>query len=675
MITPPRSFAWLAALFLTVASCDAASKPGATRSGRSGGSKCANTNPTTAAASVRERKEPASGTRIVVRPTQTLRPISPLVFGVNHRYPYNGFDMWDPDAGRPYPRFLDRYRFAKFTAIRFPGGRTANNYHWKRAIGPIASRGRHVDSAFGRIPAYVEPLTNEYGPDEFGQTLEETRSEGSIVVNFTTGSAREAADWVEYMNAPVGANPNGGTAWARERADNGHPEPYGIKYWEVGNELAGKKSFWLGPEATAEDKAAKYAFGGSTEFVRDSTVKSLDYSAGASVSTGDPAQSFYVRFPPVVAGTDTVYVDGDAWTRVNELSGAGRESAYEIDYDSGRITFGDGRHGRIPPEGAEITISHVSGPHDGFVDFYREMKAVDPAIEVGAAFNNEFFLQLMGAEYPYDFFVTHSYSFFHDRLEGIDNLHDLMMTLPDDQASKLAGVKRQIATYAGPNRARDIELVVSEWAMSTGKDLGIQRVGGPDVYPQSLDGAIYVALVLKRWIELGVLLAEKHSVVDIDPRSPPPGYDKPKSAFQALIGPHPCYVLSPAALAFRLLTEMTGDMLVASEVTGNPTRSIFNGTSLASLVTLASTDGSGNVYLVVVNRDRTTDVTATIDPEGFPTGRRAEVWTLGANSYLATNTVEKPNRVAITETEVTRIAGNLTLEFPAHSITGIHFAP
>jgi alpha-L-arabinofuranosidase len=51
-------------------------------------------------------------------------------------------------------------------------------------------------------------------------------------------NAAIAADWVEYCNAPNnGSNPRGGTDWAAVRAQNGHPECYGVKYWELGNEL------------------------------------------------------------------------------------------------------------------------------------------------------------------------------------------------------------------------------------------------------------------------------------------------------------------------------------------------------------------------------------------------------------------------------------------------------
>jgi alpha-L-arabinofuranosidase len=39
------------------------------------------------------------------------------------------------------------------------------------------------------------------------------------------------ADQVEYFNDAAT------TPMGRKRADNGHPEPYRVEYWQIGNEL------------------------------------------------------------------------------------------------------------------------------------------------------------------------------------------------------------------------------------------------------------------------------------------------------------------------------------------------------------------------------------------------------------------------------------------------------
>ena len=69
-----------------------------------------------------------------------------------------------------------------------------------------------------------------------------------IAVNLGTGSIKDAGDLVEYCNHP------GGTYWSDLRAQNGHPEPYNIKYWCLGNEMEGS---WQAGHLSAEDYTKK----------------------------------------------------------------------------------------------------------------------------------------------------------------------------------------------------------------------------------------------------------------------------------------------------------------------------------------------------------------------------------------------------------------------------------
>ncbi len=48
---------------------------------------------------------------------------------------------------------------------------------------------------------------------------------------------------VEYLNSlNNGTNPNGSIDWAERHSENGHPEPYNIKYIKIGNEVHGRVS-------------------------------------------------------------------------------------------------------------------------------------------------------------------------------------------------------------------------------------------------------------------------------------------------------------------------------------------------------------------------------------------------------------------------------------------------
>lgn len=148
---------------------------------------------------------------------------------------------WDSSMGATVPAFLDQFAGLGAGILgHYPGvGVITHDFHWKNMIGPVD---RRTDPT-PRQSSFDTPRFLEFGPDEYGQMLEEYRTatglpvDGSIQVNIVNGTAEEAADWVEYMNAPNdGSNPGGGTDWARVRAQNGHPQPYGIRYWELGNE-------------------------------------------------------------------------------------------------------------------------------------------------------------------------------------------------------------------------------------------------------------------------------------------------------------------------------------------------------------------------------------------------------------------------------------------------------
>ena len=111
--------------------------------------------------------------------------------------------------------------------IRYPGGNFLSGYDWKDGIGPRDSRPRRLDLAWRTI----EP--NLIGIDEFVDWSKKAGTGIMGAVNMGTGTPKEAGELLEYCNFA------GGTYWSDLRKKNGHPEPYGIKTWCVGNEMDG----------------------------------------------------------------------------------------------------------------------------------------------------------------------------------------------------------------------------------------------------------------------------------------------------------------------------------------------------------------------------------------------------------------------------------------------------
>jgi alpha-N-arabinofuranosidase len=116
----------------------------------------------------------------------------------------------------------------KVPNVRWPGGCFADEYHWRHGIGPAKDRHNTINSNWGGA---IEP--NTFGTDEFFDFVGQIGSEAYVSVNIGSGTMEEAADWLAYMTA----DPK--TTAGKERAANGHPAPYKVKYLGLGNESWG----------------------------------------------------------------------------------------------------------------------------------------------------------------------------------------------------------------------------------------------------------------------------------------------------------------------------------------------------------------------------------------------------------------------------------------------------
>jgi len=122
---------------------------------------------------------------------------------------------------------VEALREIRMPNIRWPGGCFADAYHWRNGIGPRERRPRMRNDTWGQIE------TNAFGTHEFLDLCALTGAAPVICGNLGSGTVQEMRDWVEYLNAPTG------TVLADERAANGHPSPFGVRYWGVGNESWG----------------------------------------------------------------------------------------------------------------------------------------------------------------------------------------------------------------------------------------------------------------------------------------------------------------------------------------------------------------------------------------------------------------------------------------------------
>jgi alpha-L-arabinofuranosidase len=112
--------------------------------------------------------------------------------------------------------------------LRWPGGSFASTYKWKDGIGPHVSRRYHPNVTWGGYSDYYG-----FGTEEFLGLCRKLNAEPLIVLAATgtdSGQVQYAMDWVHYLNDPAT------TEWGRLRASNGHPEPYGVRNFQIDNE-------------------------------------------------------------------------------------------------------------------------------------------------------------------------------------------------------------------------------------------------------------------------------------------------------------------------------------------------------------------------------------------------------------------------------------------------------
>lgn len=175
--------------------------------------------------------EPASQARISVQAGQRAGRIEPLLYGQFIEFLggcINGgiFEPGSPLADENGFRrdVLEKVRELHPRLLRWPGGTFTKIYHWQDGIGAKTERRRRPNLIWGGEE------DNLFGTGEFILYCRAIGAEPYISVNMGTGSAEEAANWVEYCNGA------GNTFYANLRRSHGFPEPHGVRFWGLGNE-------------------------------------------------------------------------------------------------------------------------------------------------------------------------------------------------------------------------------------------------------------------------------------------------------------------------------------------------------------------------------------------------------------------------------------------------------
>ncbi len=154
--------------------------------------------------------------------------------------PANNINGFRPDA-------IAALKSLRSGVYRWPGGNYVSAFEWRNAIGDPDKRAPEMD------PVWRALQSNDVGTEEFMAMCRLLDVEAYITVNAGLGDAWSAGQYVEYVNGAAT------TPMGKLRAANGHPEPYHVKFWGIGNEMWGSYQYGYMPLQQFEHKHNLFA--------------------------------------------------------------------------------------------------------------------------------------------------------------------------------------------------------------------------------------------------------------------------------------------------------------------------------------------------------------------------------------------------------------------------------
>jgi alpha-L-arabinofuranosidase len=573
-------------------------------------------------------------------------------YGYNQTYSHYGHGLLDSTTYSLRPSMITVLGAIRPDLMRFPGGTISNTYKWKRAVGPQNQRVDQVHGWSGATSNYA--ISSAFGPDEAAQFMESADGSLIICVSFNE-TAADAADYVEYMNAAVGANPNGGKDWAAERAANGHPEPYGVKYWEIGNESGGiKLKTWTSWPYDGDDNQEDgvnqgsdtarqwWTYGGEKQFTNQKAVRIDSWADEDITATATPNDTWFAKFPPVQNVTVNVGPTPETaglWMQVSDFESSGsNDRHYILDTASGSVTFGDGNNGDIPPAGTFVYLDYTSGAHDSFVDFYTQMKAVDPNIHISASYHGLLIQSGTLPDVVFDGYQQHGGGY-HKNFDGPLNNDGFTDAIGRGYGAFREIIDATLRTFDNLAVPASTDIVMSEFSMA-GKLTDATGVN----QAHTIAGALMMGLCMEA--------ASNYPRVAVVS----PNYFK-NSYEQAGCHVSPDEVIKSQGRAMQMFTRYFGRqrLFVQADLSTRPVNWRKNGgdiqtANVPNVVLAAARNSADDLTIMGINTTQSESTTLEFDIQGgmqIDGATSVDSWTLRADSPTAINDVTTPDAVRI----------------------------
>jgi alpha-N-arabinofuranosidase len=268
--------------------------------------------------------------------------------------PADNLDGWRPDA-------IAVLKSLRSGVYRFPGGNFVSAHEWRYAIGDPDKRPPIYD------PVWRALQPNDIGTDEFMTICKLLDVEPYITVNAGTGDEWSAAELVEYCNGDAS------TTMGKQRAANGHPEPYAVKFWGIGNEAWGF-SYQYGAMRLNQFEYKHNQFAKAMKQV-DSTIKLIASGAMPDTMTGSKES--------LNLGTNLVpaYLSPADWTGgllANCFNNIDLISEHFYNYEATHFSLAEGK--QVPNDPNEPVTDWMRRPANHIRFKYEEYKKYEKLI-------------------------------------------------------------------------------------------------------------------------------------------------------------------------------------------------------------------------------------------------------------------------------------------------------
>ncbi len=599
---------------------------------------------------------PYPAASVAVHGNDIIRTVPAWALGSNIQFGSGGDGILDTSTGELRAGAVEELARLHLGILRFPGGSLSQSYHWRDGVGPRAERPASIGYFDG------SELANDYGTDEHLQLCKRLAAVASITVNFETGTPQEAANWVEYVNGEVPADapdtwtttswpgdavaPSGYFAWLRSTF--GHPAPYEVARWEVGNEVYDNWGAMYSAAAYAErfvdfaramkavDPSIQVAAVGYER--ADQPWKEGDDPWNATVAgiAGADMDALHVHtYTPCADGRTVALMTGGP---VNFPFGVNRDGTYALSFLArgidllGPYPLPDGTVAmlRVAVDGSTVEDVPLDRPLGGFYTVSTDLTAG----------SHTFGFELMNDVYDpnagIDLNVLLDSKVTLDGPSGTNHL--VLADMGNAARSAMAGsvvfgaeiaqIKKILSSETGRD---DIELWVTEANTLYGlAGFGLQRA-------ERMESATALAALALEELEAGASTVQQWSTLE--------------NRFFGFLTDARSLGRRASFPVWQLLGEMTGGDMVAVD-TDSPTWDLDDPVTtmqpVAGIPALRAmaVRKDGRVNLLLLNTSLDTGLSVRIVSEGLPDEAEATVTTVSANSPEARDVNPEDRRYA-----------------------------